>query len=106
MGWFSEDSEEYQQNSELKKHGSNITHDLLAGAVAYEVSQKYEEHCRENGKPVEHAQAKSLLAAFAASAATQLLETKGADAWDEHKHKKAVEQVTEDLSRRVEVDYE
>ncbi|KAI6039816.1 CipC1 protein [Pisolithus marmoratus] len=66
-------------------HNGNLTHDALAGAVAYEAARAYENHRAANGTPDSHAQAKELLAGFAAAAVTQLVETKGLDAYDAHK---------------------
>ncbi|KAF9221995.1 hypothetical protein BS17DRAFT_768280 [Gyrodon lividus] len=130
MGWFSDDSDEANSHSQFfsqhswvqSRHEGSITHDLLAGAVAYEAAKKYEEHVAKAGKPDSHAKAKEILqvslctifqlvltitsAALAAAGATQLLETKAADAWDDHKRNKAAKQATEQLEVFVAQDYE
>ncbi|KAF8845803.1 hypothetical protein BDN67DRAFT_919373 [Paxillus ammoniavirescens] len=110
MGWFSDDSEEagHYDSFTNDKHKGNITHDLLAGAVAYEATKAYEDHLTKNGKPDSHAKAKELLAAFVATAGTQLLETKGRDAYDNYQHKReqAEAQATEKLYALSEADYQ
>ncbi|KAH0835813.1 hypothetical protein J3R83DRAFT_9672 [Lanmaoa asiatica] len=50
-------------------------------------TKAYEEHCARNGKPDSHAKAKEIFAGFAAAAITQIVETKGIDAWDAYKQK-------------------
>lgn len=73
---------DYFQNDHGEVHSGNITHDLLAGAVAFEAAREYENHVAKNGKPDDHAMAKELIAGFATAAATHLVETKGRDAYD------------------------
>ncbi|KAI6133515.1 CipC-like antibiotic stress responsive protein [Pisolithus thermaeus] len=73
---------EYFQNDHGEVHSGNVTHDLLAGAVAYEAAKAYEDHLAANGRPDDHAQAKELIATLVAGAATHLVETKGRDAYD------------------------
>ncbi|KAI9573344.1 CipC1 protein [Boletus coccyginus] len=92
-------------HDEVHRKGS-LTHDALAGAVAYEATKAYENHLAKNGKPDTHAKAKELLAGFAAAAATQLIETKGLDAYDEHKKKALQEKAQERLSEGVRRDYD
>ena len=36
-------------------HKATISHELIAGAAAYEAAKAYEKHCAENGKPSNHA---------------------------------------------------
>ncbi|KIK98043.1 hypothetical protein PAXRUDRAFT_135014 [Paxillus rubicundulus Ve08.2h10] len=125
MGWFSDDSDEANYHDQLTndKHKGAITHDLLAGAVAYEATKAYEDHLKKNGKPDSHATAKELLAGFVAAAGTQLLETKGLDAYDHYRQSakqkgkldsctthtwlsQIASLATERLYERVEVDYQ
>ncbi|KAI6099702.1 CipC1 protein [Pisolithus sp. B1] len=72
---------EYFQSDHGEVHEGNVTHDLLAGAVAYEAAKAYENHLAANGRPDDHAQAKELIATLVAGAATHLVETKGRDAY-------------------------
>ncbi|KAF9247073.1 CipC1 protein, partial [Melanogaster broomeanus] len=74
------------------QHEGSFTHDALAAGVAYEAAKAYEDHLAANGKPDSHAKAKEILAGLAGAALTQLVETKGEDAWDAHKRKQAEEQ--------------
>ncbi|GAA5962622.1 hypothetical protein JCM21900_001278 [Sporobolomyces salmonicolor] len=110
--YFEEESYQAQSYNEVhygQKHKHHLTHDAIAGAAAYEASRlsrslssladgdpltlalssqgmkMYQEHCAKKGKPQSHQQAKDLLAAFAAAAATNLIETKGLDTLDQYK---------------------
>lgn len=78
------------------EHEGSFTHELIAGAAAYEAAKAYNEHCEKNGKPVDHAQAKQLLAGLAGGLVDKLIETKGLDYLDKVKAKKhAEEQLSE-----------
>ncbi|KAI6106871.1 hypothetical protein EDD16DRAFT_1899137 [Pisolithus croceorrhizus] len=44
---------------------AKLSHELIAGAAAYEAAKAYENHKARNGEPSSHAQAKELLAGFA-----------------------------------------
>ncbi|GAA5881187.1 hypothetical protein JCM16303_004835 [Sporobolomyces ruberrimus] len=80
-----------------KKHWS---HELIAGAAAYEAAKKYEDRCKKNGKPESHEKAKELISAFAAAEATKLIETKGLDHLDkakaEHQAKEQAQKALKD----------
>ncbi|KAI6025612.1 cipC protein [Pisolithus orientalis] len=75
----------FQNDHDDVHNNGNLTHDALAGAVAYEAAKAYENHLAENGKPDDHARAKELIAGFVGAAATHLAETKGRDAYDKYK---------------------
>ncbi|GAA6016206.1 hypothetical protein JCM11491_003769 [Sporobolomyces phaffii] len=73
------------ETSHSQQHKSHFSHELIAGAAAYEAAKKYEQHCAENGKPASHEKAKELIAAFAAAETAKLIETKGLDHLDKAK---------------------
>jgi hypothetical protein len=76
-------------------HHSTWTHELLAGAAAFEALKAYEDQQAKSGKPVNHAFAKELVAGFAAAEADKLFESKGLDFLDREKAKHhAKEQAT------------
>ncbi|ORZ03644.1 hypothetical protein BCR43DRAFT_451157 [Syncephalastrum racemosum] len=73
------------------EHEGSLTHELIAGAAAFEAAKAYNEHCEKNGEPVDHAMAKQLLAGLAGGVVDKLIETKGLDAIDRYKAKKHAE---------------
>ncbi|GAA5867504.1 hypothetical protein JCM8547_007528 [Rhodosporidiobolus lusitaniae] len=75
--------DEQVQNEE--PHEASWSHELIAGAAAFEAQKAYADHCEANGKPENHEMAKNLLAGFAAAAADRLIETKGLDFIDKEK---------------------
>ncbi|KAG8216651.1 CipC1 protein [Butyriboletus roseoflavus] len=97
MGWL----EAFQNDHNEVHHKGSLTHDALAGAVAYEAAKAYEDHLATNGQPDSHAKAKEILAGFAGVALTQLAETKGRDAWDAHKRRQIQEQAQERLRETI-----
>ncbi|KDN50863.1 hypothetical protein K437DRAFT_221834, partial [Tilletiaria anomala UBC 951] len=68
-------------------HESKFSHELIGGAAGFEAMKAYEDHERREGKPVNHALAKELLAGFAAAEVDKLFETKGLDFLDREKAK-------------------
>ncbi|KIJ46851.1 hypothetical protein M422DRAFT_249595 [Sphaerobolus stellatus SS14] len=62
-----------------QEHKAKFSHELIAAAASYEAAKKYEEHVSKNGKPVDHAAAKALLAGFAGAFIDRVVETKGLD---------------------------
>ncbi|KAF7296296.1 hypothetical protein HMN09_01099300 [Mycena chlorophos] len=70
-------------------HKASISHELLAAAASFEAAKAYEKHVAANGKPDSHATAKELLAAFSGAFVDHMVETKGLDAIDKAKAKKA-----------------
>ncbi|GAA5943961.1 hypothetical protein JCM1841_004931 [Sporobolomyces salmonicolor] len=96
--YFDEESYQAQSYNEVhygQKHKHHLTHDAIAGAAVYEGMKMYQEHCAKKGKPQSHQQAKDLLAAFAAAAATNLIETKGLDTLDKYKAQRLAKQQAE-----------
>ncbi|ORZ24738.1 hypothetical protein BCR42DRAFT_403550 [Absidia repens] len=78
-------------NNASDEHKGSLTHEAIAGAAAYQALKAYNEHCEKNGKPVEHAKAKQILAGFAGGALDKLIETKGLDFIDKQKAKRHAE---------------
>ncbi|KAJ7227181.1 hypothetical protein GGX14DRAFT_628658 [Mycena pura] len=103
MGLFDDDSTQAQQHEQLKTHTGDLSHELLAGAAAFAASREYEKHVEKNGKPVSHADAKSLLAGFAAAFIDHEVETRGLDAFDKEKAKREAAKQTHEA---VAGDYE
>ncbi|KAH9986643.1 hypothetical protein BJV77DRAFT_1028458, partial [Russula vinacea] len=81
MGFFGDDhqySQDYNKYQEGPKHESHVTHELIAGAAAYEAAKAYENHVAANGKPVNHAKAKDPYSAgFAGAFIDKQFETHG-----------------------------
>ncbi|GAA5874502.1 hypothetical protein JCM1840_000798 [Sporobolomyces johnsonii] len=98
MGLFENDSEQrkaYTEVVEEGKHKSHLSHELIAGAAAYEAAKQYQEHVDKFGKPASHQKAKDLLAGFAAAASTKLIETKGLDHLDKERAQHAAKEQAE-----------
>ncbi|KAH9913151.1 uncharacterized protein BXZ73DRAFT_55623 [Epithele typhae] len=115
MGWFSEDSDQAQAYDQVVNapHKAELSHELLAAAASYEVrpspssaAKAYEKHVAANGAPDSHAKAKEILAGFAGAFVDRMVETKGLDAIDNYKAKKAAEsQVTEVITEETYTNY-
>ncbi|GAB5593332.1 hypothetical protein Unana1_08232 [Umbelopsis nana] len=95
MGFF----DQFQSHSEEvyntpHEHKSKLSHELIAGAASFAAVKAWEDKCKREGRPANHAFAKELLAGFAAAEADKLIETKGLDFLDREKAKRhAKEQV-------------
>ncbi|CAE6458787.1 unnamed protein product [Rhizoctonia solani] len=84
MGWFSDDSphaDAYDQITQ-RPHEASWSHELIAGAAAFEAAKAYEDHVAANGQPDDHAMAKELLAGFVGAFLDREVETKGLDWYD------------------------
>ncbi|CAE6472500.1 unnamed protein product [Rhizoctonia solani] len=87
MGWFSGDSfqaDAYDQVTQ-RPHEASWSHELIAGAAAFEAAKAYENHLAENGQPDSHATAKELIAGFVGAFLDREIETKGLD-WYDRQH--------------------
>ncbi|KAH9033894.1 hypothetical protein EDB85DRAFT_1949402 [Lactarius pseudohatsudake] len=95
MGWFDDDHEVSQAYSEVEstpnEHKAKLSHELIAGAAAYEAAKAYEEHSEREGKPSSHAKAKEIFAGLAGVAVDRLVETKGLDFIDKQRVKRNAE---------------
>ncbi|KAL0092512.1 hypothetical protein J3Q64DRAFT_1719284 [Phycomyces blakesleeanus] len=97
MGLFDSFSSQHEEvNKQESEHEGSFTHELIAGAAAYQAVKAYNEHCEKEGRPAEHSMAKQLLAGFAAGALDKLIETKGLDYLDKQKAKKHAEEQVEE----------
>ena len=81
------DEDSDRESDSGHRHEGKLSHELLAGAAAFAAFHEFQKHQREQGRPVSHALAKDLLAAFAAAEADKLLESRGAEKWDEYREK-------------------
>ncbi|OAD78678.1 hypothetical protein PHYBLDRAFT_107153, partial [Phycomyces blakesleeanus NRRL 1555(-)] len=88
--FFGQQHEQVNKHDESEHKGS-ISHEVIAGAAAYEAVKAYNDHCEKEGKPQDHTIAKEILAGFAAGALDKLIETKGLDYLDRQKAKKDAE---------------
>jgi len=102
MGWFSDDSDQaqaYQTTQTEQPHEASWSHELIAGAAAYEADRAYEKHVEQNGQPASHDEAKALLAGFAGAFVDREVETKGLDWIDSEEAKRqATAQATDGLN--------
>ncbi|KAK0549544.1 hypothetical protein OC845_003082 [Tilletia horrida] len=88
MGFFSHHHHEEVYNAEPgQNHEGKFSHELVGGAAAFAAMKAYEDHQRKEGKPVNHAFAKELIAGFAGAEIDKLFETKGLDFLDKEKAK-------------------
>ncbi|KAH9179357.1 hypothetical protein EDB89DRAFT_1926777 [Lactarius sanguifluus] len=78
------------------EHEAKLSHELIAGAAAYEAAKTYNEHCEKNGKPSSHSKAKEIFAGLAGAAVDRLVETKGLDFIDKQKAKRRAEEHAEE----------
>lgn len=86
MGWF----DDSQQDHEQFHNEGKFSHELVAGAASFEGFKLWEDHQRKEGKTVNHAFAKELLAGFVGGEVDKLAETKGRDEWDRHEDKERI----------------
>ncbi|CAG8733964.1 23099_t:CDS:2, partial [Dentiscutata erythropus] len=81
-----------------KKHKGHLTHEIIAGAAAFEAMKHYEKKKEEQtGQKDKHAFLKEAFVAFAAGEAEKLIETKGLDALDKAKAKRHAEEQASQL---------
>ncbi|OJJ39994.1 hypothetical protein ASPWEDRAFT_33334, partial [Aspergillus wentii DTO 134E9] len=86
MGLFSHHEEDYEKvvNAE-EGNQAHLSHELIAGAAAYEASKAWEDHKAAAGGEVSHSKAKEFLAGAAGAFAVKIAETKGRDFLDKRK---------------------
>jgi hypothetical protein len=75
---FRHNSEQAQAYDKYQD-GSNITHDLLVKAAAFETSNKLQEHEEKHGKPQSYALAKGVASDFVGEVVDREIENKGLD---------------------------
>ncbi|EUC63355.1 concanamycin induced protein C CipC1 protein, putative [Rhizoctonia solani AG-3 Rhs1AP] len=103
MGWFSDDSDQAQAYDQVtqRPHETSWTHELIAGAAAYEAAKAYENHVAENGQPPDHAKAKEILAGITSAFVDREVESKGLDYIDRERAKRhAQEQAEQGLAEQ------
>ncbi|KAH7914327.1 hypothetical protein BJ138DRAFT_1098741 [Hygrophoropsis aurantiaca] len=85
MGWFSDDSDQAAAYDQVTNapHKAELSHELLAGAAAYEAAKAWENKRASEGIPDDHAKAKEFLAAVSGAFIDRMVETKGLDKYDE-----------------------
>ncbi|RMY78694.1 hypothetical protein D0863_00496 [Hortaea werneckii] len=69
------------------EHEGKFSHELLAGGAAFGAMKLFEDQQRREGKQVNHAFAKELIAGIAGGEVDKLCETKGADYIDRERAK-------------------
>ncbi|KAG6831599.1 hypothetical protein H0H92_009072 [Tricholoma furcatifolium] len=81
MGFFDSFSDNHNDitNYDGGDHQAKFSHELIAGAAAYEAEKAYADHCAANGQPQSHQKAKEIVAGFAGAFADRMIETKGMD---------------------------
>ncbi|KAF8476623.1 hypothetical protein DFH94DRAFT_100430 [Russula ochroleuca] len=97
--WYGDDHEHaraHRQYQEGPKHEAHLSHELIAGAAAYEAAKAYEQHQAANGKPANHAKAKEIIAGLAGAFIDKEVETHGLDFIDKQKAKRHAERHTEE----------
>ncbi|KAF8713123.1 hypothetical protein RHS03_00963, partial [Rhizoctonia solani] len=103
MGWFGDDSDQAQAYEQVtqRPHEASWSHELIAGAAAFEAAKAYENHAADNGHPADHATAKELLAGFVGAFVDREVETRGLDAIDRARAKRhAQDQAEEALAQQ------
>ncbi|KAG8979866.1 hypothetical protein FRB95_009805 [Tulasnella sp. JGI-2019a] len=73
-------------------HKAKLSHELIAGAAAFEAAKAYEHHQIKKGETPSHANAKAFFAGIIGASVDRLVETKGLDAIDKAKAKKHAEE--------------
>ncbi|KAF8347688.1 putative phosphoglycerate mutase family protein [Amanita rubescens] len=106
MGWFNDDSDQCNAHNQWngdfdpQPHKAELSHELIAGAAAFEATKAYERHCAENGKPASHALAKELMAGFAGAFVDREVETKGLDFIDRERAKREAKKHLNDFGEQ------
>ncbi|KAF2993059.1 hypothetical protein E8E13_000131 [Curvularia kusanoi] len=98
MGFWDHGENSYDQvynNDNFEENKSSFGHELIAGGAAFAGFKAFEDHQRNEGKPVSHAFAKELLAGFAGAEVDKLAETKGEDWFDKEKAKRQAKEHAE-----------
>ncbi|KAI1125881.1 hypothetical protein F5Y10DRAFT_246093 [Nemania abortiva] len=97
MWGFDEAREKRDEVYNGEPHQSHLSHELIGGGAAFEAMKLFEDRQRKEGKTVNHAFAKELLAGIAGAEVDKLFETKGLDAIDREKAKRHAEKQAEHL---------
>ncbi|KAG8986049.1 hypothetical protein FRB93_005525 [Tulasnella sp. JGI-2019a] len=84
------------QEVENAPHKAKLSHELVAGAAAFEAARAWEHHKAKNGEPPKHEHAKEIFAGIIGAAVDRIVETKGLDAFDKQKAKKEAQKRAEE----------
>ncbi|KAI6039815.1 hypothetical protein EDC04DRAFT_2681647 [Pisolithus marmoratus] len=99
---FSSHEDAYNDYNNSGRHQATLSHELIAGAAAYEAAKAYENHVADNGRPDNHAQAKEIMAGLAGAFVDREVETRGLDFVDRERAKhQARERVNESFTEDV-----
>ncbi|KAI6867950.1 hypothetical protein KC323_g3275 [Hortaea werneckii] len=79
------------------EHEGRFSHELLAGGAAFGAMKLFEDEQRREGKQINHAFAKELIAGIAGGEVDKLCETKGADYIDRERAKHEARRRAEDM---------
>jgi len=83
----SSEANEYLQNPQ--QHKSKISHELIAGAAAFEAMKSYENKRKAEGVGQgDHSRAREIIAALAGAEVDKLVETRGLDFVDKERAKR------------------
>ncbi|TCD69690.1 hypothetical protein EIP91_006707 [Steccherinum ochraceum] len=108
MGWFGDDSDQAQAYDQAvnKPHEAQWSHELIAGAAAFEAEKAWQKHEAAQGKPSSHGEAKDFIAGLTGVFVDKIVETHGLDFIDKEKAKhQAREQTERHVNREYGVDY-
>ncbi|KAI8627637.1 hypothetical protein F5Y19DRAFT_477163 [Xylariaceae sp. FL1651] len=97
MFGFDESRDARDQVYDQEPHQSHLSHELIGGGAAFEAMKLFEDRQRKEGKTVNHAFAKEMLAGIAGAEVDKLFETKGLDAYDREKAKHHAKKQAEHL---------
>ncbi|KAI1138693.1 hypothetical protein F5Y05DRAFT_47347 [Hypoxylon sp. FL0543] len=97
MFGFDEAKSQRDEIYDGQPHESKLSHELVGGGAAFEAMKLFEDRQRKEGKPVNHAFAKELIAGIAGAEVDKLVETKGLDFVDREKAKRHAKEQAEHL---------
>ncbi|KAF2492260.1 hypothetical protein BU16DRAFT_529613 [Lophium mytilinum] len=97
FGWGESQDNYNQVYNEDQQNTASFGHEVLAGGAAFAGFKAFEDHQRNEGKPVSHQFAKEVLAGFAGAEVDKLAETKGEDYFDKEKTKRQAKRNAEEL---------
>ncbi|KAF8343483.1 hypothetical protein F5887DRAFT_328437 [Amanita rubescens] len=90
-----EEHEQYYNQVQNAPHKAKLSHELIAGAAAYEAAKAYNEHLAKNGTPSNHAKAMEIFAGISGAFIDRIVETKGLDAFDRERAKHEAQKYAE-----------
>ncbi|KAF8343487.1 hypothetical protein F5887DRAFT_328499 [Amanita rubescens] len=93
MGKFDHNDDHHNDYKSVSdaQHKAKLSHQVIAGAAAYEAAKAYNDHCEKNGNPNNHAKAMEIFAGLSGVIIDRLVETKGLDYLDKKKAQKEAE---------------